>query len=164
MAPFVDPATWYAGLPACYVAAGMLLTDRQGRVLLVKPNYRDHWGIPGGVAEEGEPPHRACEREISEELGLNVTARALLAVDFVPADSRRLRSMVYFIFDGGTLPETASITLQEEELDAHALLIPEIAAQRMAPEVSHRLPTALAARTSGCPAYLPYRESQPSDR
>src|SRR5262245_4590039 len=162
VAPFVDPVTWYAGLPACFLAAGMLLTDEGGHVLLVKPNYRDRWGLPGGVAEEGEPPHLACEREISEELGLEIAAGSLLAVDFVPAGDRHLRSMVYVIFDGGTLTDPEAITLQEDELDAYALLAPDVAAERMAPEVSHRLPAALAARATGRTAYLPRRRSRPA--
>jgi len=30
------------------VAAGVLFRDAQGRVLLVKPTYKDGWDIPGG--------------------------------------------------------------------------------------------------------------------
>src|SRR6202042_1722416 len=65
-----EEAAWYAQLPTMFGAAGALFTDDAGRVLLVKPNYRDHWSLPGGILEEGEPPHEACRREVLEELGL----------------------------------------------------------------------------------------------
>jgi NUDIX domain len=63
---WTDPAAWFEQLPSCYLATGMLFTDPQGHVLLVKTHYRPDWGLPGGVAEDNEPPHLACGREIHE--------------------------------------------------------------------------------------------------
>ena len=48
-----------------------------GRVILVK-NERDEWELPGGRLERDETPTDCVVREIAEELGLVVTARALL--------------------------------------------------------------------------------------
>src|SRR5271155_4466384 len=78
---FIDHDTWFARLPGVVVAAGALITDPAGRILLVKPNYRDHWTLPGGICEHGEPPHAGCAREIAEELGLDLEVSALLAID-----------------------------------------------------------------------------------
>ena len=61
---FIDHDTWFAQLPGVVVAAGALITDPSGRILLVKPNYRDHWTLPGGICEHGEPPHLGCAREV----------------------------------------------------------------------------------------------------
>lgn len=152
---WIDPATWYARLPSCYLAAGMLITDADQRVLLVKTHYRDDWGLPGGVAEEGEAPHSTCRREVREELGLDRPAGSLLAVDFLAAGGSRLRSMVYFIFDGGTLTEVPQITLQADEIAAHAFVAPDDAGSRMAGYPAHRLSRALEARRTGRVAYLP---------
>lgn len=38
-----EEAAWYARLPTMFGAAAALFTGTAGRVLLVKPNYRDHW-------------------------------------------------------------------------------------------------------------------------
>jgi ADP-ribose pyrophosphatase YjhB (NUDIX family) len=38
------------------VAAGLLVHDDQGRVLMVKPTYKDGWDIPGGYVEPDESP------------------------------------------------------------------------------------------------------------
>ena len=75
-----DTQAWYAGLATMYGAAAALITDPSGGVLLVKPNYRDHWSLPGGVLEHGEPPHRGCAREVAEEVGLQITVGPLLVV------------------------------------------------------------------------------------
>jgi A/G-specific adenine glycosylase len=59
-------------------AAGAVIRDGQGRVLLVK--RPDHgllgglWKLPGGEVEEGENPARALERQVAAEAGLAVEA------------------------------------------------------------------------------------------
>ncbi|MFF0861387.1 NUDIX domain-containing protein [Nonomuraea sp. NPDC003560] len=69
------------------MATGALITDPQGRILLVKPNYRPHWLIPGGMADDGEPPESACARELDEELGLRASIGRLLVADWAPRPS-----------------------------------------------------------------------------
>jgi 8-oxo-dGTP diphosphatase len=51
------------------VAAGALFTDPAGRLLMVRPTYKEFWDIPGGYVEPGESPRDACTREVREELG-----------------------------------------------------------------------------------------------
>ena len=93
----LPPDEWFGGLPGVVIAGGALFTDPHGRVLLVKPNYRDAWTIPGGVCEYGEPPHAGAAREIAEEIGLAGLAGPLLTVDWsqpyglVPAADHALR-------------------------------------------------------------------------
>src|SRR5215470_5748702 len=110
--PMPDEGTWFASLPGVVVAAGALITDGDDRVLLVKPNYRDHWTLPGGICEHGEPPHAGCAREIAEELGLGLPVGALLAVDWSQPYGRQARPIMHFVFDGGTLGDGAGIVLQ----------------------------------------------------
>ena len=42
------------------VGAGVLFRDGAGRVLLVKPTYKNGWEIPGGYVERGESPPLGC--------------------------------------------------------------------------------------------------------
>jgi 8-oxo-dGTP diphosphatase len=135
---YLPPAEWYASLPSVHVSACMLLTDDADRVLLVKPNYRPYWAVPGGVVDDGEPPHTCALREIGEELGLHVRLGALLVVDWVPPTGDRLRPMMNFIFDGGTITDPSRIRLQTDELDAAEFWPWEVAATK--------LPAATAAR------------------
>ena len=54
-------------------AVGCVITDDQGRVLLVHQTYGPRkWALPGGVVEDGEAAWSAVIREVHEELGLVV--------------------------------------------------------------------------------------------
>src|SRR6202142_2263644 len=108
---FIDHDTWFAQLPGVVVSAGGLITDPGGRILLVKPNYRDHWTLPGGICEHGEPPHEGCAREVAEEIGLQLIPGQLEPF------GRQQRPIMHLIFDGGTLDGGDGIVLQQEELD-----------------------------------------------
>jgi 8-oxo-dGTP diphosphatase len=56
--------------PSFYATTAALITGiATGRVLLVKPTYRDHWALPGGYLEAGEYPQDGCARELHEGLG-----------------------------------------------------------------------------------------------
>ncbi|MDN3358370.1 NUDIX hydrolase [Actinomadura sp. DC4] len=150
---FVEPEIYYAGLAAAFVTAGALITDGGGRVLLVKPNYRDHWLFPGGTADDNESPEAACAREIKEELGLDLPLGPLLLVDWRPARAERPRPTVSFIFDAGILENPDRIRLQEDELDDHAFFEPGKAATLLG-HVGDRLPAALRAREAGGLVYM----------
>lgn len=152
---FTDPETWFAGLPGVVVAAGALITDQAGRVLLVKPNYRDHWSLPGGICEHGEPPHLGCAREVAEEIGLARSVGALLIIDWAQPHGLDARPVMSFVFDGGTLEDGAGIVLQQEELDAFRFAVPAELASYMTPFRARRTAAALAGRAAGSAVYLP---------
>jgi 8-oxo-dGTP diphosphatase len=152
---FLDHDTWFAQLPGVVVAAGALINDPSGRMLLVKPNYRDHWTLPGGICEHGEPPHAGCAREVAEELGLPLPIGAMLALDWSQPYGRQARPIIHFVFDGGTITGGAGIVLQQEELDEFRFIPVAEAAGYLAPAGVRRVRAALAARTSGAAVYQP---------
>lgn len=154
---FTDAKTWYAGLPTMYGAAAALITDPGGRVLLVKPNYRDHWSLPGGILDHGEPPHAGCAREVAEETGLTITAGPLLVVDWLPPDRERPRPFVFFVFDGGEAGPDARIRLQEEELDGYRFTAPGALGRYVPPFLQARYLAAVRARATGAAVYLPFQ-------
>jgi 8-oxo-dGTP diphosphatase len=152
---FIDHDIWFAQLPGVVVAAGALITDPAGRILLVKPNYRDHWNLPGGICEHGEPPHEACDREVTEELGLRLPVGDLLAIDWSHPYGPQTRPIMHFVFDGGTLADGDGIVLQQEELDEFRFTEPDQADAFLAPFGVRRVRAALAGRASGAAVYQP---------
>jgi len=156
---FSDHDSWFAQLPGVVLAAGALITNPAGRVLIVKPNYRDHWTLPGGVCEHGEPPHAGCAREVAEEVGLVLPVGALLAVDWSQPYGSDARPIMHFVFDGGTVPDGTRIVVQAEELDAYQFADPG-QLDRCAPRyVADRIAAALAGRAAGGTIYQPARLS-----
>lgn len=158
----LEPKDWYATLPTVYVAAGALITDPAGRVLLVKPNYRAGWALPGGICEHGEPPHEGCAREVHEEIGLAIRADRLLVVAWTPPSGERPKPIMHMVFDGGTLPDGSEIRLQYEELDDYRFVDPGTVASYLPTFAIPRVRSALRARTRGTPIYLPSGEPYPA--
>lgn len=99
------------------IGAGALFRDGLGGVMLVKPSYKDHWEIPGGVVEPEEAPRACCRRELREELGLEIEVGRLLVVDWLPPDPPRPEGWM-LVYDGGVLRDgtTAAVRLPPEEL------------------------------------------------
>jgi 8-oxo-dGTP diphosphatase len=155
----MDAESWYASLSTMYGSAAALITETDApsaRVLLVKPNYREWWSLPGGMLEEGEPPHVGCFREVEEEIGLLLPAGPMLAVSWTAPDGERPRPIISFIFDGGVLADPGAIRLQAEELDDWRLTDPAEFGEYLPPFSLPRVQEAVTARRTGVPAYLSF--------
>jgi len=135
-------------------AAGALIRDGRGRILLLEPTYKDHWEIPGGIIEVGETPSQGCARELTEELGLVREPGALLVVDWAPHPTQGDR--VLFVFDGGVLTpgEIAAIRLQAEELKSYVFLPPDEAFDQLIPRLERRMRAAVLAQEQQRTVYL----------
>lgn len=108
-------------VPRIPASVGALIFDPAGRLLVLKPNYKKGWTIPGGQIDcNGESPWEACQRETREECGLEVASGRLVCVDFRKPKPNRPGG-VRFLFDCGAFIERQlnSIRLQPEEIDDH---------------------------------------------
>ena len=156
------PDAWNAYLaegnakqPRKRVSADVILRDRSGRMLLVDPRYKPDWDMPGGMAEANEPPHKAAQRELREELGLYVQVGSLLALDWVsphgPWDD-----LLAFLFDGGELShdQISELRLIDNELAAFEFCTAEQAQERLRPYVWRRVQAALEVLETGGTRYL----------
>jgi 8-oxo-dGTP pyrophosphatase MutT (NUDIX family) len=90
--------------PRKRVSADVLVRDSAGRVLLVDPEYKPDWDLPGGMVEANEPPHEAAQRELREELGLNLPVSRPLVIDWVSPHGV-WDDLLAFVFDGGRLDQ-----------------------------------------------------------
>jgi 8-oxo-dGTP diphosphatase len=149
------PEGYSATLPRKRMAAGVLLRDGGGRVLLVEPTYKDYWEIPGGAVEADESPYDAAVREVSEELGIVVAPGRMLIVDWVPPLADRTEGVIV-VYDGGIVqPATEErIRLNGDELRSWAWSTPPEADTRLSPLLARRVRAAVRAADDGVTTYL----------
>src|SRR5688500_17238137 len=91
-------SAFYNGQAKTINAAAVLLRTVDNEVVLVKPSYRNLWHLPGGLLDANESPRQAAQREVQEELGLDVRVNGLLCVDFKTATVER-PACHQFVFD-----------------------------------------------------------------
>ncbi|MFD7919653.1 NUDIX domain-containing protein [Streptomyces sp. NPDC059740] len=147
---------------AVWLSAAALFTDPLGRILLVKPTYREQWLLPGGGAEPGESAAQAWVREVGEELGVERTPGRLLAVHWLPPDhpdidaGKIVPGEVRYVLDGGTLTEEeiAALRVPADELLGFEFVDSTRAHERMIPVDAQIMLAALRARLSGTTAHL----------
>lgn len=144
-------AAYIASLPRVLAGAAALIRDAEGRVLLVEPNYREGWALPGGTVEsdDGETPRQGARRETLEEIGLDREMGRLLAVDWVHGAGRP--PIVAYLYDGGVVTDAdlGAIRLQEAELLSWRLVPREELADRLPGSLGRRVLTALDVLTEG---------------
>ncbi len=110
-------------LPKKRMSAGAIIRNEVGEVLFVKPNYRETWLVPGGVVDADESPKKASEREVFEEIGLELSVQDLLVMVYTYAYPDNTESLS-FMFDGGVLSQEQmdAIHYHDAEIEAHAFL------------------------------------------
>jgi 8-oxo-dGTP diphosphatase len=72
-----------ANRPVTVVAAGILLDSENRYLLGQRPEgkpYAGYWEVPGGKVEKGETVFQALQRELQEELGIDVQSSEELTV------------------------------------------------------------------------------------
>jgi ADP-ribose pyrophosphatase YjhB (NUDIX family) len=126
--------------PSKRIAVGILIRDSNGRLLLVKPSYREGWLVPGGVVDADESPRAGLMRELREELALTVEPGTLLCVDYVEAHGD-YGDGLHLLFEGGCLATPAAQTLQvcDPELQALQWVTPDEAECLLVPSLARRL-------------------------
>ena len=96
----------------------------EGRVLLMQRDrepYAGDWVLPGGVVERGETARTACEREVAEEVGLEVDAEAFVGLYDEPGRDPRGNVSAAFL----CTPAAAGEPEPLEEARAVALFDPD---------------------------------------
>jgi 8-oxo-dGTP diphosphatase len=77
-------------IPPCFyrISAKALVLNETRDKFLVCLEENGHWALPGGGLEWGESPQMSIPREISEEMGLEVTFIAAFPTYFVTYQTR----------------------------------------------------------------------------
>ena len=154
----LPPAQYYASLPRHIAGAGAIIHDDAGRILLLRPTYRDDtWEIPGGGLDAGEDPLACVQREAKEELGIDLAPGRLLAVDWVPEQADGRPALANYLFDGGVLSHDDAARRLLLDGDEHAewrLASPSQWEELLVPHMVRRLQACSRALAAGTTAYL----------
>jgi ADP-ribose pyrophosphatase YjhB (NUDIX family) len=126
--------------PKKRLSVGALLTNAIGEILIVNPNYRNGWLLPGGVVDADESPVAALMREVEEELGLALRPQRLLCVDYT-SRNEHYEEGIHLLFDCGALTDEqiSCIRLCDKELVEWLFCSPETAKACLVPSLALRL-------------------------
>jgi 8-oxo-dGTP pyrophosphatase MutT (NUDIX family) len=78
--PFTRPFVyaWFRWSRGLTLGVRGIVTDDEGRVLLIEHTYVSGWHLPGGGVERGETAEDSLAREVLEEAGVRLTERPRL--------------------------------------------------------------------------------------
>jgi 8-oxo-dGTP pyrophosphatase MutT (NUDIX family) len=146
---------YVAQLPKKQVGTAVLFFNTKGELLIVKPDYKDGWLVPGGSTDEHESPLHCAIRETKEEIGLDLDELQLIGI-YYGLKKGVFTDSLKFIFSGGILSETQilKIKLQTDELQEYRFSNTEEAITLFSPSLQNSIPKCLEAIKSGTVAYI----------
>ena len=137
--------------------AGAFLLSNDGFILLGKNVkggvFEDRWVVPGGGIDEGESPEQAMQREILEEVGIDVTGAEIVEqLDYqTGASEKTLRdtgervivNMTFkdFVVTIDKPAKEITVILEDDFEFAEWTPIDELADRSYSPSVEYRLKT-----------------------
>lgn len=139
-------------LPKKRMGAGIIIRNKEKKILMLKPSYKETLEIPGGVVEKNESPYQACKREVKEELGINIEVEKLLCVDYNSAKEILTESLM-FIFYGGEIEED-KIKIDNNEIVAFDFLSLTEIKEKTEPQLYKRIEKSILALEANQTYYL----------
>ncbi len=149
---------YYKAIPKKRMAAGVLLFDEHNKLLLVKPGYKKHWSIPGGITDANESPRRTAIRETKEEVDIDLKLCQFLCIEY-NSDKENIDESLQFIFYGGILDkeQVENIKIDEDEISDYRFASIDEAIEMFGGterKLSKRLPKCIEALKNRTAIYL----------
>ncbi len=149
----LPPKEYYESLAKVPTSGAAIIKNYKGEYLILKPNYKDYWEVPGGMTELNETPQLAVIREIEEELSIKIKNPRLFCVDFAISNPF---NRILFLFDCGTFNEEIieKIRLEEDEISEYKFVPYEEALKLLGPQLSNRLKSSVRGLENNFCIYL----------
>ena len=91
---------------------GIVLNDTSTKVLMIRANKRSNFGFPRGKAEAFEIPQKSAQREVMEEIGVNIDISAFKSFDKISVKPRKTLHHYFPV----NINEQTKLTLQKNEI------------------------------------------------
>ena len=142
-------------LPKKQVGTAVIFFNTKGELLIVKPDYKDCWLVPGGAIDDDESPLHCAIREVEEEIGLNMPNLRLCGVFYGPRKGF-YTDFLRFVFYGGILADNqiSQIKLQTDELLEYEFMSIEKALPLLSSNLQKCLPASFEAIKNNTVAYI----------
>lgn len=145
------PASGQAGAArqtTVLVTSSAVITDRQGRLLIVRDNTTDMWSLPGGSPDTavGETPQQTAERYALQGLSQPTSLGQLLGIDWCHDPSRPVQ--VHYLY-GGEAPAHLRIDgapCPQSGPSERKFIPPAAASTFLSPQDARRVHACLTAR------------------
>jgi ADP-ribose pyrophosphatase YjhB (NUDIX family) len=123
---FIPWKKYQKTIPKKRMSAGVLFFNKEGMILILKPSYKDNWTLPGGVCNKNESPRQTGEREVKEEINIEVKLKRLVAVNYNRAKGDVDENMLWWFY-GGILDERQikQVKVDGEEILEYRFVKPE---------------------------------------
>lgn len=109
---------------------GALIVNNQGQILLVKSyKWGDRYTVPGGHIELGERSQQAVEREIKEEVGLDVEPVKILMVQEAVFPRDYIKHEHYIFMDYLCRATSSDVKVDNKEIQEYLWVSPDGALQ-----------------------------------
>ena len=154
---------YYKAIPKKRMAAGVLIFNEKDQILLVKPSYKNHWSIPGGVANADESPRQTIIRETKEEINIDLSLCQFLCLEYISA-TKEIDENLQFIFYGGVLDneKMQNIKIDKDEISDYRFVDTDKAVELLGGtgrKLAKRLPKCFEALKNKTTVYLENSES-----
>lgn len=137
------------------VSVEALITDRAGRVLILKPLRHATWTLVGGEVGEDERPDCALGDQILKNTALTLAIGRMLSVDWEAPVRKRAKAAIHIVFECGNVEADAMLKLPPNEFGTYRFAGPSEAIDLLSDGAGSRLQAALRARSFGGSVYLP---------
>ena len=114
---------WRATQPQKMVVVKVIIKSDRGNILLVKPNYKKTWQLPGGGVDNGESPESAVVREVSEELNLAISIDDISLKGTIYKPDEEILFLIYE--SNELLTEDTQFKVQADEIIDYQFVNPE---------------------------------------
>lgn len=117
-----ERAAWKASVDTRWSSAGVAMVREDGKVLVVKANYKSYWSFPGGIIDRGESPLQAAIREVKEEVDVDLDGDDIQFRFVVDRTSARAQTFLFLFETYQLAVGDARVAIDETEIEEYAFV------------------------------------------